>query len=60
MATTRKKEDQATVFTRDELVQGASAFGVTPEFMAGALYGVTGATKEEAADLVEIFKNKEV
>ncbi|MGP9042104.1 hypothetical protein [Cytobacillus kochii] len=46
--------------TRKELIDNAATFGVKPEIMVGALYGVEYASKEEAKKLIEAFLSKEV
>lgn len=51
-------EEQAPKFTKAELLDAAEAFGVTREFLAGALYGVEEATREEAESLAEKYKTK--
>lgn len=57
-------DDTATVYTREDLMNAASAFGVTPDAMAGALraaeIGDEGTTKAEAEKAVKAFQEREV
>lgn len=52
------------VYTRDDLMAAASAFGTTPEVMAGALraadIGDDGATKAGAEVAVQAFSERKV
>jgi hypothetical protein len=60
MADKKKPKEAAPVFTKDELLDAAHVFGVSREVLAGALYGVEEATREEVEALVEEFKTKGV
>lgn len=50
------KKEKAPVFTKAELLDAYHVFGVSREFLAGALHGVEEATKEQAEKLVGDFK----
>jgi hypothetical protein len=47
-------------FTRAELINASHVFNVKPEVIAGALYGVEEATKEEAEKRLKAFLKKGV
>jgi len=57
---TEKKAD--VVYTREELLEGAYAFGVKPEIVAGALRlaGKDAMTKAEAEKAIKAFLEREV
>lgn len=63
-APTRSAPKDDTTYTRDDLMAAASAFGTTPEVMAGALraadIGDDGATKADAERAVAAFSEREV
>lgn len=50
------------VYSREELIAGAAAFGVKPEVVAGALRlaGKDAMTKAEAEQAIKAFLNREV
>ena len=53
------RKTEPDLFTPSELIAGAVHFGVQPELMSGALYGVTESiTREEAEARLEKFKTK--
>lgn len=54
------QKEEAVKYSKAELLQNAAAFGVKPEVMAGALYNVTEATKEETEKLIKAFLRKGV
>jgi hypothetical protein len=54
-----KKKVEPT-FTREELIAAAESFGVMPEVMAGALFGIECATKAEAEKKIKEFLQKGV
>lgn len=56
-----KKEREPT-YTREELIAGASGFGVRPEVMAGALKlaGRDRLTRAEAEQAVRTYLKREV
>ncbi|EIW19914.1 MULTISPECIES: hypothetical protein [Pelosinus] len=63
MATTKKPAvEEASKYDKRELLNAAKKFfGVKPEILAGALYGVDEAiTVEEAKTRLEEFRKKEV
>lgn len=62
----RKEKTETTkpeaVYTREELLAGAYAFGVKPEIVAGALRlaGKDAMTKTEAEQAIKAFLQREV
>lgn len=56
----KPKPEPATKHTVAELLANADVFNVAPEILAGALYGKTEATRDEAAKLLAAFVKKEV
>lgn len=57
----KQATEEVTKYSVEELVDAAkSAFNTQPEIMAGALYGKTEVTKEEATQLLKDFVNKPV
>lgn len=62
MAQQKPEPAKAPVFEKADLVKNAPAvFGVTSEFMAGALHPVEKRiTKAKAQELLDNFKTKEV
>lgn len=62
----RKGKDSAAmeeaVYTKEELMAAASAFGVKPEVVAGALRlaGKDAMTKAEAEQAIQAFLSREV
>lgn len=51
-----------TLYTREEILAQASAFGVRPEVVAGALFSVKSEkmTRKQVEEAIEKFKKKEV
>lgn len=60
MANQKQKTKEAFKHDKSDLINNAASFGVKPEVMAGALYGVDKASKEEATKLINTFLRKEV
>lgn len=62
MATQKPKPEESSKYEKRELIAAAkNVFGVKPEIMAGALYGVTEPiTVEDAKARLDKFRKKEV
>jgi len=55
-----EKKPEAFRHSKGDLIANAAAFGVKPEVMTGALYGVESASKEETEKLIKLFLRKGV
>jgi len=53
-------KEKAPVFSRDDLINAAPIFGVSPEVMAGALYNIEEATEIQAKKLLDEFLTRGV
>jgi hypothetical protein len=60
MASRKKTSAAAPKFSKAELIAAASSFETQPEIMAGALYRVEEATREETEKRLKAFLNKGV
>lgn len=54
----KSKKESVTLYSRDELIDYAYEFDVRPEVMAGALYGVETASKQEAEKRIKEFLSR--
>lgn len=54
-----KPKEAAPVFKKADLLEAAEYFGVSREILAGALYGVEEATREEVKELVDKYMKGE-
>jgi hypothetical protein len=56
----KEAAQEVTRHSKSDLIANAAAFGIKPEIMVGALYGVTEASKEEASKRIKAFLSKGV